>query len=171
MRPSLGLGVPRFARPGGASLRSARGVPRFARHAFYRLGSNFPLYSRVPVYTKLVLYIRVCSHKMYGFRNDCSRIRSVKIAIYILQYSVARNLCKQAKIRVRLYHIFPPHTPYTKTLRVTAHSLTLSPRTQVRPEKVRCPTRPEFTVSVMIAHASAVRSGAIQHFCRTSQDP
>jgi hypothetical protein len=167
---SLGLGVPRFARRGGCLASLGTGD---ASHAFIVLGSNFPLYSRVPVYTKLVLYIaiRVCSHKIYGFRNDCSGIRSVKIAIYILQYSIARNLCKQAKIRVRLYHIFPPHTPYTKTLRVTAHSLTLSPRTQVRPEKVRCPTRPEFTVSVMIAHASAVRSGAIKHFCRTSQDP
>ena len=57
-------------------------------------------------------------------------------------------------------YIFPPHTPYTKTLR-------LSPGTcyeNFQPDG----RRPKSTVSVIIAHASAVRSGA-RTFCKQAK--
>ena len=54
--------------------------------------------------------------KIYGFRNDCSRVCAVLTIAYASDFPVARNFCKHAKIRVRLSYIFPSHTPYTKTL-------------------------------------------------------
>ena len=133
-RVDLGATV---ARPGGASLRSARGaslrsargVPRFARHGGASLRSAWgclaSLGGWVPLYRSLSLNIAT---KIYGFRNDCSRLRSVRIAICILQYSVARNFCKQAKIRVRLALHFPLIKLYTKRYGASLPTRKLSPR-------------------------------------------
>ena len=96
---SLGTGVPRFARHGGASLRSAW-------RCLASLGGTGLPSARFTVRVRIFAF--------YGFRNDCSRIRSVMIAYASDFLSVARNFCKQATIRVRLALHFPPHTPYTK---------------------------------------------------------
>ncbi len=96
VRPSLGLGVPRFARRGGASrLRSARRLP---------FGFEFS---------------SVLATKIYGFRNDCSRIRSVMIAYASAFLRVACNFCKQAKICVRLALHFP--LTYAKNVTRDSH--------------------------------------------------
>ena len=76
---SLGLGVPRFARHGG--------VPRFARHGgLASLGQGCRRISAQERATK-TFNPMVGATKIYGFRNDCSRIRCSQRCSHLLQTS------------------------------------------------------------------------------------